>query len=140
VARLKLVATVKAEPEEVFRYVTAWGPDGPTDAAAFRKKYGAVQEASGNTLVAHEEGEDGIAWRCTFEYPTRRVMEAVASRWADRTDTFQEVAEGTRWSITWRIKARGLAALLQWLYFQLRKRKQMRAELVEPVAQHFAEG
>jgi hypothetical protein len=64
-------------------------------------------------------------------------MLAIDSTWSDRIDSFEEIVGGTRWTITWRLKTRGPAVLTQWLAFQLKVRRRVRASMIEPVILHF---
>ncbi|MBI4234652.1 MAG: hypothetical protein HY686_09435 [Chloroflexi bacterium] len=140
--RLRISAVIRAPREQVYAYVTAYGPAGPTDPAAFQQKYGRILEQSGNTYTVQDEKgeeEERLRWRCTFETPSRRVMEALDSHWADRTDTFQEVPGATRWTITWHPKSRGLVGLLQWAFFAVRGGGRARRQVMAPVEQHFRE-
>lgn len=140
-ARLRIAATVPAPREDVYRFVTAWGPDGPDDEAAFTEKHGAVIERSDGAMVTREAGDDeALTWRCAFEYPASRVMEAVDSTWSDRLDEFRDTARGTRWVLTFVSKRDGFVGVVQWLFFHLMTRRNVRRAIVGPVLAHFREG
>ncbi len=140
-ARLRIAAEVPAPREEVYRFVTAWGPDGPEDEDAFVEKYGEILERTEGAIVTQETGDDDtLTWRCTFDYPARRVVEAVDSTWSDREDDFWEVSEGTRWVVTFVSKRGGLVGVMQWIFFRLMTRRNVRRVIVGPVLAHFREG
>ena len=113
------------------------------DDDSFRTKYGDVLSHEGSVFVTREDGGGGepgsqdITWRNTFEYPNRRVMEALDSDWADRIDFFRPEGGGTRWSIRWNTRVWGIKAVAQYLTFQLVSRRRLRREIIGPVTQHF---
>ena len=149
-AKLNLSAIVDGPLEDVYEYVTRYGPDGPADDASFTERCGTVEERDGDTFVVREDVRaypedepDLIGWRCRFEYPVRRTMVAIDSDWADRTDTFERlsegegVSEGTLWRVRWDTRSRGLKTITQYLAFRLATHKRLRRELMDPVLQHF---
>ena len=140
-AVLRLGVTVPGPQEEVYAFVTAFGAAGPLDEEQFREKYGEVLERDGDTIVVREDDEvdvaDVLTWRCTFDYPQRRVMEVVDSPWADRIDEFRATQGGTRWTVTFRTKRTGFVGFLQWLFFRLLTSRGFRRRIVEPVVAHF---
>ena len=140
---LSLSALILAPTEEVYQYVTAYGNDGPLDDA-FQAKYGKVVSNQTNVYVTREnEGRDGdeggreITWSSTFEYPTRRVMKAVNSRWANRVDVFRPVRGGTKWSIRWDTRVGGIRGAAQYLVFRLMGQRRFRRTVVDPVKRYF---
>ena len=136
--KLQFGNNVPGPIEEVYEFVTGVGPDGPLDRALFTQKYGEMVEESSETIVTRvSEGDGDIIWRCTFEYPTRRVMEAVDSPSADREDTFETVKGGTKWTVTVHSKKSGLNGLVQWLYFQAIGKYRVGVPVLSPVIFHF---
>ncbi len=91
--------------------------------------------------MIHEEAYGSetsvIKWRCTFDYPRWRDMEAVDTRWADRTDTFESTTGGTKWTVEWRTKTLGLKGLIQLIYFKLRGKNNYYNRIQKPVVDHF---
>ncbi|MBI4336820.1 MAG: hypothetical protein HY683_03190 [Chloroflexi bacterium] len=139
---LRLRALVPAPRAEVFAFVTLCGNEGPLDEAAFTERYGTVLERQGNEYRVREperHGQSEVTWRCLFEYPSRREMEALGSSWADRIDTFEEAPGGTLWTVTWRSKVGLLRGLIHWFVFSLRIKVRQRRLVVEPVLQHFSQ-
>lgn len=138
---------VPASPEAVFEHVTAFAVTGRTGRRALEEKYGRLVGRDGDTYTFHEDTKkdtlealkEGVTWRCTFNPPNRRIMEALDSKWADRTDWFQPSGEGTLWTVVWVGKIQGVRILTQWLTFQLRDKRQVYAEMVRPVVEHFEE-
>jgi hypothetical protein len=142
-ASLNLSAFIPATPEDVYRHVTAFDKDGPLEGE-FKTKYGSVLSRDGNVFVTQEEvgnGKDGdaekITWRCTFDYPSRRLMEAVDSTWANRVDVVRPARGGTRWSIRWDTHVGGVIGLVQHLVFRLVGHRRIRRAMVDPVKEHF---
>ena len=139
--KLKVSAVIKAPPEKVFEYVTAFGKDGPIDEQAFQERNGKVQSREESVFLTQEEEGPGkdrlINWRCTFNYPTLRVKEARDSLWADRIDYFEPVNGGTRWSVEWRSKMGFITALVQFIIFKLRAQKIYRSQILQPTIDHF---
>ena len=137
-ASLWLSVIVHAPQEQVYEYVTAFGPQGYTDESAFRDKHGVPLEQEGNTIVTRDgDGEDAITWRCTFDPPARRHMKAVDSSWADRTDIFQEAGSGTRWTVLFVTGRNGPVGFVQWLFFHLVTKSRISLAMMEPVVRHF---
>ncbi len=143
-AHLTLHAFVASVPEEVYKYVTAFGDSGPMSDPAFRDKHGEVLSQNGNTYTTQEEarpGEEGeverITWRCTFEYPLRRSMVAMDSTWANREDTFRPQERGTRWTIRWDTRVGGGRGIAQYIVFCILGHRRSRRKFMEPVVGHF---
>ena len=134
---LKVSKFVPGRREQVFEYVTAFPLSGQFDLTAMEKKYGRFLERNGNTFSFLENVGGGIKWECVFDPPEQRVMRAIDSPWSDRIDRFEEADGGTRWTITWSLKARGPAVFTQWLTFQLKARSQINANIIGPVVAHF---
>jgi hypothetical protein len=84
-----------------------------------------------------DEGGERITWRCTFEYPTRRVMEALDSDFSHREDTFRPVGRGTMWDIRLDTRVGGLHGIVYYINFLLVGRRKLRRDIVEPVRRHF---
>lgn len=136
--RLSFHTTVPGPIEEVYEHVTAMGPEGPVDRALFAHKYGEPVEEAGNVVTTRElYGESETFWRCTFSFPDRRTMEALAATWADREDVFEAVRGGTRWTVTFDPKVGGVQGLAQWLYFQMVGKYRVGVPVLSPVMQHF---
>lgn len=143
-ARLRLVSFVAAPVEDVYQYVTAYGSDGPLDEAAFREKYGETVERGDDAIIVREDvrrypqdDPELITWRCTFDYPTSRTMEALDSAWADRYDSFRADRDGTRWTVRWNTRLGGLRGIVQYVVFRLITHKSMRRGLVDQIKGHF---
>ncbi len=136
-AWLRISNLVPGDPEQVFRYVTAFPQDGEFDQKTMEEKYGQLLERSGNKFTFLENIGGGIKWECTFDPPNLRVMRAVDSTWSDRFDVFEPTEDGTLWTITWELKVTGLAVITQWLGFHLRAKSQVRDKMVTPVVSHF---
>lgn len=136
-ARLAVTGLVTASPEEVYQFVTAYAPGGPVSEEALRTKYGRILSREGNTYLFEEDGEEKARWRVRFEPPTRRVMEAIDSRWSDRTDLFQQARGGTRWTVVWQSKVGGVRGVLQLLVFHLFHKRRIRREIIQPVVDSF---
>jgi len=128
---------IPAERHRVFEYVTAFCLNGEIDLSAMEQRYGRLLNREGNTFNFLEPIGGGIHWRCVFDPPRQRVMQAIDSTWSDRIDSFEVADGGTLWKITWQLKTRGLARFTQWLAFQLRVRRQIRANMIQPVISHF---
>ena len=142
-AFLSISTLIPAPPEDVYQYVTAYGNDGPLDDA-FQAKYGNLVSNQRNVYVTREEdGRDGdegreeITWSSTFEYPTRRVMVAVDSSWANRVDVFRPVRGGTKWSIRWDTRVGGIRGAAQYLVFRLMGHRRFRRAVVDPIKRNF---
>ncbi len=136
--RLSLSTYIAAAPEDVFRHVTAFGEEGPLSDEAFRAKHGNVLSREGSTFLTREvEGDDEVRWRCTFQYPELRSMEALDSSWSSRTDTFQPRRGGTTWTIHWTNGSMGVKGIAQHLAFRLPGHRRVRRAIVEPVTRHF---
>ena len=146
-ARLSLSTFIPATPEEVYEHVTAFAEGGPVDAKDFREKYGEILSRDDNVFLTQEVDGDKssaranrITWRCTFQYPSRREMEALDSRWSDRVDIFRPAKGGTRWTIRWSTRVKGVLGLAQILMFRLAGHKNARRFIVAPVRGHFERG
>lgn len=131
--RLRISVMIPAPIGDVYKQVTACDASGALDEEAAVKKYGRLLRKVDGVHIFEEKSEERLQWRVTFEPPSRRVMEAVNPRWSDRTDGFEEAASGTRWTVTWHTKARGVVGLLQWVMFQLSGKKRAMREVVQPV-------
>ncbi len=90
-----------------------------------------------NCYTFQDNTEAANRWRCSFEPPRRRVMQALESTWSDRTDTFEPAGDGTRWTLTWELKAQGIPAWFKGVFFRFKDRKQVYANLVQPVIEQF---
>ena len=138
--RLRIRSFVPAPREQVYGYVTGYGPKGVVDRRAFQEQYGQVLEEAGDTVLLRDgDEEDGVTWRCTYRHPSTRRMEAVDATWADRTDDFQDAPGGTDWTITYQTKSTGFLVVPQWLFFHLVTQRNIRKAAVNPVLDHFAE-
>ena len=130
---------VPASPEVVYEHVTGYAVTGRTGRRALEEKYGRLVGRDGDTYTFKEDTEEGVTWHCTFQPPTKRVMQAPGTGWADRIDWFGPWEGGTLWTVIWEGNARGLRVFTQWLGFQLRGKKRTYAEVVRPVLGHFEE-
>ena len=131
---------VPGSVEQVWEHVTACSASGRIDRRALREKYGQLIAQDGDTYTFQETliGEGApIKWRCTFDRPTQRVMAAEGKNWADRYDYFQPVEGGTWWTIEWVPKAGGLRAYTLWLGFQVRSKRRVFRQTVQPVLDQF---
>ena len=145
--RLRLSTFVAAPVEEVYQHVTAYGRHGPISDEEFQQKHGErpwILQRDENTVVVREDVRrfpddepDLITWRCTFDYPVARSMEAVDSTWAHRRDTFRAVPGGTRWRAQWDPQAGPLRGVIQYLFFLAVRQRRMRREMLDPVKKHF---
>ena len=145
-AALVISTVIPAPIEEVYERITGFGRDGPVDDQSFQEKYGTLTERHGSTIVVQEDARvnpedepDLVSWRCTFDYPTSRTMEALDSTWAHRRDTFRSVGSGTRWSVRWDTQLGGLLGIAQNLVFRLVGHRRIRKQTFGPVRQHFEE-
>lgn len=148
---IQLKTIVPASPEAVYEYVTAYAITGRTGRRALEEKYGRLVGRDGDTYsfqdtaskdkpnAPKDDSPEGVIWRCTFDPPNRRIMEALDPKWADRTDWFEPWDEGTLWTIVWVGKSRGFRTLAQWLLFQVKGKRQATAGVVRPVVAHFEE-
>ncbi len=143
-ARLRLSTVVPAQVEAVYRYVATFGEDGPTDPSEFQEKYGEDIHQEGDAFVFTEDVtpyEDSpsefATWRCTFDFPRSRYMEAVDSTWSHRRDTFEPDKSGTRWTVSYTTQDSFAKGILQFIAFKLFTNKPLRRNVVEPVMQHF---
>ena len=143
-ARLRLSTHIAGPIEEVYQHVTAYGKDGPLSDDTFLEKYGTVIERKGDTILfeedvrAYPEDEpDLVSWRCTFDYPVSRTMEAIDTSWADRSDSFRSLPDGTRWDVQWQTGVGGIRGIIQYLFFLLVGHRRMRREMLDPVRAHF---
>ena len=141
--RIQVQALVPASPEAVYEHVTAFAVSGRTGRRALEEKYGRLVGRDGDTYTFREETkedtEEGVTWSCTFNPPTRRVMQAPGSRWADRVDWFEPWEEGTLWTVMWEGNPRGFRVFTQWLGFLLWGKKRAYAGIMRPVVRHFEE-
>ena len=138
--RLRIRSFVPAPREQVYDYVTGYGPRGVVDRRAFEEGHGRVLEEAGDTILLRDgDEEDGVTWRCTYRRPSTRRMEAVDATWADRVDDFEEAAGGTDWTITYYTKGAGPITVLQRVFFHLVTQRNIRRTAVDPVLDHFAE-
>ena len=136
-ATLSVSNLVPADASSVFEFVTGFPAAGDANLAALESKYGKFLERDGNRLVFRENIGGGARWEYVFYPPTHRTARALDSTWSDRTDYFQAEGDGTRWTIEWRLRARGLPVLTQWLTFHLSSKRQIRSQIVQPVLEHF---
>jgi hypothetical protein len=130
--------------EKVYEYVTAYGPQGPVDWEQFRKQYAEDIRDTDDGYVYTEDirrypddPEELITWRCTFEYPNRRLMTALDSSWSHRRDDFETIADATRWTVRWTTRGNLAQGLIQLLFFKIRRSSAIRRELLDPVRLHF---
>ncbi|MDA0734347.1 MAG: hypothetical protein O2909_07540 [Chloroflexi bacterium] len=136
---LIISSIVPGQPDQVFKHVTAFGLHGEVDQAAMEQKYGQFLEREANTFKFLEDVGGGINWECVFDPPRQRMMKAIDSTWSDRLDRFEATEGGTLWTITWQLKSRGLLVFTQWLTFQIKTKRQVRAQMIQPVISHFSE-
>lgn len=136
--KLQVSAFIPGSLEEVYTFVTAYGFEGVSDPINFTEKHGEIVKSEGNILTTKDSqyGYD-LTWRCTFEYPNRRLMEAIDSNWANRTDFFTMANFGTQWAITFETKRGGPAGGVQALFFHLFTRKRIYQSSINPVIKHF---
>jgi len=137
--RVTVSALVPASPERVYEHVTGFPASGPANASALEARYGKLREREHNRFTFLEDIGGGVTWQCAFDPPNQRIMRAVDSTWSDRIDQFAPVPGGTRWTITWELKARGLPACTKWLVFHLWDKQRVRRRIVLPVVRSFQE-
>ena len=141
--RLMFQNFVPGSVDKVWEHVTACPAAGRIDRKALREKYGQLIAQDGETYTFRETlvGEETpITWRCMFDRPTQRAMTAEGRNWADRYDYFQPMEGGTWWTVMWVPKASGLRAYTLWLGFQIRGKRRLFRETVQPVLDHFMVG
>jgi hypothetical protein len=138
--RLRIRASVPGRLEHVYEHVTGFPVGGQVDVAALESQYGKLLEREGNTLTFLENVGDGLKWQCVFDPPDQRTMRALDSSWSDRIDRFEATNGGTLWTITWKLKARGIKRYTQWFTFLLREKRRIYQRVVSPVVTHFQEG
>lgn len=134
---LRIEAYVPASPAQVFSYVTAFPAGSEPDRRRLEEKYGRLLAQEGNCYTFQDNTAAANRWRCRFDPPHCRVMQALESTWSDRTDTFAALRNGTRWTLTWELKERGSPALLRWLLFRFKDRRQIYRRMVQPVLDQF---
>ncbi len=139
-AKLQVSAFIPGTIDQVYTFVTAYDFEGIFDHTLFTKKHGDIQKIEANILTT-KDSQDGydLTWRCTFDFPNRRSMEAIDSNWANRTDTFTTANLGTQWTITYETKRGGPAGGVQALFFYLFTKKRVYQSFVEPVINHFTQ-
>ena len=137
---------VPAPVEQVYEHVTAYGPEGPVDEEQFQQRYSEDIRLTDDGYVYTEDirrypddPKEVITWRCTFEYPSRRITTALDSIWSHRRDDFEPVADATRWTVQWSTHGGVVHGLIQFLFFKLRRSKVIRREIMDPVRRHFEE-
>ena len=142
--RLRLSTFIAAPVEEVYERLTSYGRQGPLNQEEFQQKHGEILQQDENTFVVSEDvrnypddDPELITWRCTFDYPTARSMEAVDSPWAHRRDTLRSVPGGTHWRAQWDPHAGPVRGLIQYLFFLAVRQRRMRRELIDPIKEHF---
>ena len=143
VVYLNLSTFIAAPPEEVYAEVAVFDRRGPINEEAFRAKYGTVVSREGDIFVTREqlgEEQEPITWRCTFQYPAQRTMEAVDSLWAHRVDRFRPVNGGTRWTIRWDTRIGGLRGLAQYVFFRMAGHRRIRRRIVDEVVERLQQG
>ena len=136
--KLHVSTFIPGAQEEVYTFVTAYGSEGVVDSTIFTEKHGEIVQSKGNILTTKDTqaGYD-MTWRCTFEYPNKRLMEAIDSNWANRTDSFTMTTLGTQWAITFETTRGGPAGGVQTLFFHLFTKKRIYQLSINPVIQHF---
>jgi hypothetical protein len=135
---------VPAPVAKVYEHVTAYGPEGPVNEEQFRQRY---SEDIRHTTEGYVYTEDVrrypddpaeiITWRCTFEYPSSRIMTALDSDWSDRRDVFEPLADATRWTVRWSTHGSLIHGLFQLLFFRLTRGKRLKRTILDPVVRHF---
>ena len=139
-ATLSVSNLVPGDMGRVFEFVTGFPAEGDANLAALESKYGKFVERDGNRLVFREEIGGGTRWEYIFNPPSHRGMRCLDSTWSERHDYFEAEAGGTRWTITWQLRARGLPVITQWLTFHLSSKRQVQSQIVQPVLAHFGRG
>ena len=125
------------EPALAFAHVTAFAPSGLPDRRVLEERYGELVEQEELTYTFRDKAGSGNRWRYTFDPPYSRLVQALDANWSDRTDTFQQSGDGTLWTILWEPREGGAPLLLRWLFFQLKDKKMLHAQLMQPVVEHF---
>ena len=139
--RLKIATYIKEKPERVFERVTSFGKNGVLEKESFEEKCGRIERQEKSVVftneMASESKEATVNWKCSFEYPNMRMMEAPGTMWADRKDTFVAWDNGTRWTVEWTTRIGGFRGFIQSLYFRLRGKRKYHENVVKPVLEHF---
>ncbi|HAL46544.1 MAG: hypothetical protein FI707_03085 [SAR202 cluster bacterium] len=142
--RLRVSTVVPAEVEAVYRHVTAFGENGPTDPQKFQDLYEADIHQEGDLYVYTEDirprndrPSDIATWHCTFDFPHSRYMAAVDSSWSHRRDWFRSDKSGTRWTVEWTTQQGLVKGMLQLIAFKLFTSRSLRRNMLQPVRQHF---
>jgi hypothetical protein len=136
--KLHVSTFIPGTQKEVYTFVTAYGSEGVADPTKFTEKHGQIVQSEGNIITTKDSqaGYD-LTWRCTFSYPNKRLMEAIDSNWAHRTDFFTMANLGTQWAITWETNRGGPAGGVQSLFFHFFTKKRVYQSSINPVIQHF---
>jgi len=97
----KFHITVTGPLEQVYEHVTGFTDGGPANLKSLEEKHGELVEQEGEIYIFKGASEDDPTWRCEYEHPSRRVMRAYESKWADRNDLFESADDSTLWTVEW---------------------------------------
>ena len=136
--KLVITTQVPGPIDAVYKKVTVYEAGKNMEEEDVEKKYGKLIQKTDDVYLFREGEEGSLEWRITFDPPTRRFMEAVDERWADRVDTFKSTPTGTEWTITWHTRARGTLGILQLIVWNLSGGRRARRDIVAPVLAEFS--
>ncbi len=134
---ISIATHLATDPAQAFAHVTAFPPSGTPDRRVLEERYGELLSQEGKDYTFQDKAGSGNRWLYTFEPPYTRRIQALDSNWSDRIDSFQPYGDGTVWTIRWEPREGGAPMLLRWLFFQLKDKKMLHAQLMQPVVEHF---
>ena len=125
-------------PAQAFERVTRFPASGRPRRRTLEEFYGRLLQQDANVYTFQDRNDEEARWRCRFDPPNFRVMEAVDSPWADRYDVFEPSGEGALWTVSWQLKDKGFKAWMQWLTFRLGGKRQAYEQTIAPILSHFS--
>lgn len=136
---ITISALVPAEPAAVFTHVTAFPAQGAPDTRQLESRYGRLENQDGQDYIFCSTNSEGVDNRLLYVFspPHQREMKHLDSDWADRTDTFTPILNGTEWTIIWEPKSKGAPFLIRWLFFRWKDRQRLYDQIMQPVVDHF---
>ena len=131
--RMTISTHLHVAPAQAFMHVTAFPARGDPDARLLEDKYGSLESQEGAVYTFRDKTQAANRWSYAFDPPYRREIRSLDSNWSDRIDTFEPFGDGTQWSITWQPKSQGAPLLLRWLFFELKDKKVLYQQMMQPV-------